>query len=124
MGGRGQCLSMDEPAAIAAAKEFAARNAPLDAMNAAEAIKLARDLYANAKHALNRWCRRVAVRPQIAVRSATPRVGQFKSLLAPSTESLVISNGQHGWIHCGVAAPASASGGSSGESLIEVQSDT
>jgi NAD(P)-dependent dehydrogenase (short-subunit alcohol dehydrogenase family) len=60
------CLSMDEPAAIAAAKEFAARNAPLDAMNAAEAIKLSRDLYANAKHALNRWCRRVAVKPQWA----------------------------------------------------------
>jgi NAD(P)-dependent dehydrogenase (short-subunit alcohol dehydrogenase family) len=60
------CLSMDEAAAIAVAKEFAARNAALDAMNAVEAIKLARDLYANAKHALNRWCRRVAVNPQWA----------------------------------------------------------
>ncbi|HWN57130.1 MAG TPA: SDR family NAD(P)-dependent oxidoreductase [Methylomirabilota bacterium] len=55
------CLSMDEPAAIAAAWEFAARNGPVDAMSAVEATNLARDLYANAKHALNRWCRRVAV---------------------------------------------------------------
>src|SRR6266851_9143973 len=45
------CLSMDESAANAAAKEFAARTAPLDKTNAAETIKLARDLYANAKHA-------------------------------------------------------------------------
>src|SRR5207244_2586472 len=60
------CLSMDESGAIATAREFAARNAPSDAMNAAEAIKLARDLYSNAKHALNRWCRRVAITPQWA----------------------------------------------------------
>ena len=60
------CLSMDEPAAIAAAWEFAARNGPVDAMSAAEATKLAGDLYANSKHALNRWCRRVAVKPDWA----------------------------------------------------------
>jgi len=60
------CLSMDEPAAIAAAWEFATRNGPVDAMSAVEATNLARDLYANAKHALNRWCRRVAVRPDWA----------------------------------------------------------
>ena len=35
-------------------------------MSAADATKLAGDLYANAKHALNRWCRRVAVRPDWA----------------------------------------------------------
>ena len=60
------CLTMDEPAAIAAAREFAARNAPLDAMNATQVMTLARDLYSNAKHALNRWCRRVAVKPDWA----------------------------------------------------------
>jgi NAD(P)-dependent dehydrogenase (short-subunit alcohol dehydrogenase family) len=48
------CLSMDEPAAIAAASEaIAARKGPLD-------------LYGSAKHALNRWCRRVAVKPDWA----------------------------------------------------------
>jgi len=57
---------MDEPAAIAAAWEFATRNGPVDAMSAVEATKLAGDLYANAKHALNRWCRRVAVKPDWA----------------------------------------------------------
>jgi NAD(P)-dependent dehydrogenase (short-subunit alcohol dehydrogenase family) len=60
------CLSMDEPAAIAAGWEFAKRNGPLDKMSAADATKLATDLYANAKHALNRWCRRVAVKPDWA----------------------------------------------------------
>ena len=60
------CLTMDEPAAIAAAREFAARNAPLNSMTAADAMKLGRDLYSNAKHALNRWCRRVAVKPDWA----------------------------------------------------------
>jgi NAD(P)-dependent dehydrogenase (short-subunit alcohol dehydrogenase family) len=60
------CLSMDEAAANAAAKEFASRNAQLDAMKPAEVVKLATDLYANSKHALHRWCRRVAVQPQWA----------------------------------------------------------
>ena len=60
------CLSMDEPGAIAASCEFATRNGPVDAMSAVEATNLARDLYANAKHALNRWCRRVAVKPDWA----------------------------------------------------------
>jgi NAD(P)-dependent dehydrogenase (short-subunit alcohol dehydrogenase family) len=60
------CLRMDEPAAIAAAWEFATRNGPVDKMTAADATKLAGDLYANAKHALNRWCRRVAVKPDWA----------------------------------------------------------
>ena len=60
------CLSMDEPAAVAAAWEFAARNGPVDVMSEADATKLAGDLYANAKHALNRWCRRVAIKPDWA----------------------------------------------------------
>lgn len=60
------CLSMDEPAANAAAREFASKNGPLDAMTSAEIFKLATDLYANAKNALNRWCRRSAVKPQWA----------------------------------------------------------
>jgi NAD(P)-dependent dehydrogenase (short-subunit alcohol dehydrogenase family) len=45
------CLSMDEPAAIAAASDaITAGKGPLD-------------LYGSAKHALNRWCRRVACKP-------------------------------------------------------------
>lgn len=48
------CLSLDEAKAIAAAEQaLAAGKGPLD-------------LYGSAKHALNRWCRRVAVQPQWA----------------------------------------------------------
>ncbi|HKM98917.1 MAG TPA: SDR family oxidoreductase [Candidatus Binataceae bacterium] len=48
------CLSMDEPAAIAAGRDaMAAAKGPLD-------------LYGNAKYALNCWCRRVAGQPQWA----------------------------------------------------------
>ena len=48
------CLSVDERAATAAARAaLAAGKAPLD-------------LYGSAKHALNRWCRRVASEPQWA----------------------------------------------------------
>jgi NAD(P)-dependent dehydrogenase (short-subunit alcohol dehydrogenase family) len=48
------CLSMDEPAASAAARDaIAAGKGPLD-------------LYGSAKVALNRWCRRVAGNPQWA----------------------------------------------------------
>jgi NAD(P)-dependent dehydrogenase (short-subunit alcohol dehydrogenase family) len=48
------CLNMDEPAAIAAGRDaLAAGKGPLD-------------LYGSAKHALNRWCRRVAVKPEWA----------------------------------------------------------
>ena len=50
----GACLAMDEPGAIAAANEALA------------AGKSALDLYGSAKHALNRWCRRVAGQPQWA----------------------------------------------------------
>ena len=48
------CLNMDEPAAIAAG------------MNAIAAGKGPLDLYGSAKHALNRWCRRVAVHSEWA----------------------------------------------------------
>jgi len=48
------CLAMDEPAAIAAGKDAVA------------AGKGALDLYGSAKHALNRWCRRVAVKGEWA----------------------------------------------------------
>ena len=48
------CLNMDEPAAIAAAKDAIA------------AGKGALDLYGSAKYALNCWCRRVAGKPEWA----------------------------------------------------------
>jgi NAD(P)-dependent dehydrogenase (short-subunit alcohol dehydrogenase family) len=60
------CLSLDERRANAAAMEFATKTAPLDAMSAAQAVKVGLDLYSNAKHALNCWCRRVAVTSQWA----------------------------------------------------------
>src|SRR6266481_6103726 len=48
------CLNLDEPAAIAAARDaIAAGKGPLD-------------LYSNAKYALNCWCRRVASKPDWA----------------------------------------------------------
>ena len=48
------CLKMDEPAAIEAGRDaLAAGKGPLD-------------LYGSAKHALNCWCRRVAVKPEWA----------------------------------------------------------
>jgi NAD(P)-dependent dehydrogenase (short-subunit alcohol dehydrogenase family) len=48
------CLSMDEPRAIGTAKDaIAAGKGPLE-------------LYGSAKHALNCWCRRVAVKPDWA----------------------------------------------------------
>jgi len=62
------CLSMDESAAITTAKSMIAeggptrtgRNPPPDDARAAL------DLYGNAKHALQRWCRRAAGTPQWA----------------------------------------------------------
>lgn len=48
------CLTMDEPAATGAGRDaIASGKGPLD-------------LYGSAKHALNCWCRRVAVKPQWA----------------------------------------------------------
>jgi NAD(P)-dependent dehydrogenase (short-subunit alcohol dehydrogenase family) len=40
--------------------------APVEAMSEAQGLKVGLDLYSNAKHALNCWCRRVAVEPQWA----------------------------------------------------------
>lgn len=60
------CLSMDERSAIAAAWAFATKNAPLEKLNASDALRLGLDLYGNAKHALNCWCRRVAIKPEWA----------------------------------------------------------
>jgi NAD(P)-dependent dehydrogenase (short-subunit alcohol dehydrogenase family) len=57
------CLSMDESAAIAAGWKFANKNGLVENLTAVEAGKLALDLYSNAKHSLNCWCRRVAVKP-------------------------------------------------------------
>jgi NAD(P)-dependent dehydrogenase (short-subunit alcohol dehydrogenase family) len=54
------CLSLDENRAMAAASEFAMKTAPLDEATAAQL------LYANAKHALNCRCRRVAIKPEWA----------------------------------------------------------
>jgi NAD(P)-dependent dehydrogenase (short-subunit alcohol dehydrogenase family) len=60
------CLSLDEHRAIAAAREFATKTAPLETMSAAQALKVGLDLYSNAKHALNCWSRSVASTPQWA----------------------------------------------------------
>lgn len=60
----GACLSMDEGKAVAAATEFATKIAPLDALTPEQGLKIGLDLYSNAKHALNCWCRRVAVKPE------------------------------------------------------------
>src|SRR5260370_35675289 len=58
------CLSMDEPAAVAAAWEFAARNGPGAVMSEADATNCAAGRYANAKPSLKRWCRKVAIKPR------------------------------------------------------------
>ncbi len=60
------CLSLDERSSKRRSYGVRAKTAPLDAMSAAQAVKARLDLYSNAKHALNRWCRRVAVKPQWA----------------------------------------------------------
>jgi len=60
------CLSLDEERANATGWEFAAKTAPIEKMTPAQAMKVGLDLYSNAKHALNRWCRRTAVKPEWA----------------------------------------------------------
>jgi NAD(P)-dependent dehydrogenase (short-subunit alcohol dehydrogenase family) len=60
------CLSMDERRAIGAALEFATKTAPLDKMTAAQGLQVGLSLYANAKYALNCWCRRAAVKAEWA----------------------------------------------------------
>jgi NAD(P)-dependent dehydrogenase (short-subunit alcohol dehydrogenase family) len=59
-------LSMDEGAAIDAARGMATEVAPLDTMTPAQAVQVGLALYSNAKHALNCWCRRSAVNSQWA----------------------------------------------------------
>jgi NAD(P)-dependent dehydrogenase (short-subunit alcohol dehydrogenase family) len=61
------CLAMDEEAALAQAKSVvAARREPQTGANRLlpSNTDLPLDLYGNAKHALQRWCRRAAVTPE------------------------------------------------------------
>lgn len=60
------CLDLDEAKANSCAMELAAKIAPLDKMTPAQGAQAGLQLYSNAKHALNRWCRRVAIQPQWA----------------------------------------------------------
>ncbi len=60
------CLSMDESATPAAAMKFATNIAPLDKLTPAQAAQIGLGLYSNAKHALNCWCRRAAVKSEWA----------------------------------------------------------
>lgn len=60
------CLAMDEDRANAAGLEFATKISPLDKMTPAQGVQVGLALYANAKHALNCWCRRAAVKPEWA----------------------------------------------------------
>lgn len=60
------CLSMDEARATAAGWEFAGTIAPIEKMTPEQGMMVGLNLYANAKHSLNRWCRRVAVKPEWA----------------------------------------------------------
>jgi NAD(P)-dependent dehydrogenase (short-subunit alcohol dehydrogenase family) len=62
------CLGMDEPAAIAAAKGLIAAGEPsrTGANPLPADVPTPLDLYANAKYALQRWCRRAATNPQWA----------------------------------------------------------
>ena len=78
------CLSMDEDAAVAAGRAFAANIAPLDAMTAAQATQVGLALYGNAKHALNRWCRRAAVTAQWAGAGITLNVAAPGFIDTPS----------------------------------------
>jgi NAD(P)-dependent dehydrogenase (short-subunit alcohol dehydrogenase family) len=56
------CLGMDEPAAIAAAKGLVGAGESPPSADVLTPL----DLYANAKYALQRWCRRAATKPQWA----------------------------------------------------------
>ena len=61
------CLAMDEEAALAHAKSLvAARAEPQPGANRLlpSNTDLPLDLYGNAKHALQRWCRRAAIKPE------------------------------------------------------------
>jgi NAD(P)-dependent dehydrogenase (short-subunit alcohol dehydrogenase family) len=58
------CLGMDEPAALAAARGLIAAGEP--SRTVADSLPGPLDLYANAKYALQRWCRGAASKPQWA----------------------------------------------------------
>src|SRR5215469_2995495 len=60
------CLSMDETKATAAGWGYAKKIAPIENMTPAQGMQVGLGLYANAKHSLNRWCRKVAVTPEWA----------------------------------------------------------
>jgi len=60
------CLSMDESRAVAAMWEFVKKTAPIEELTQAQGLQLGLEVYGNAKHALNCWCRRSAVKPQWA----------------------------------------------------------
>ncbi|HEY1940783.1 MAG TPA: SDR family oxidoreductase [Roseiarcus sp.] len=62
------CLNMDEPRAIAAARSMVAAGGPArpGADPLPDAARRSLDLYAAAKYALQRWCRRAALQPQWA----------------------------------------------------------
>jgi len=62
------CLTMDERAAIATARQVfeAGKASPTRPNPLPEQLQAPLNLYGNAKHALQRWCRRVAVKPEWA----------------------------------------------------------
>jgi NAD(P)-dependent dehydrogenase (short-subunit alcohol dehydrogenase family) len=62
------CLNMDEPAAVAAARDTmaAARRNPVDANGPPGDAQAALSLYGTAKYALQLWCRRAAAKPEWA----------------------------------------------------------
>jgi NAD(P)-dependent dehydrogenase (short-subunit alcohol dehydrogenase family) len=62
------CLNGDEPAAIAATRDVLAAGAPSPTgpNPRPDSAQAALDLYANAKHALQLWCRRTATQPRWA----------------------------------------------------------
>jgi NAD(P)-dependent dehydrogenase (short-subunit alcohol dehydrogenase family) len=62
------CLSMDEPAAMAAARSMIAaeKQTRTGSDPLPDDVQTPLDLYANAKYALQRWCRKAAGKPQWA----------------------------------------------------------
>ena len=85
------CLSMDEDAALAAGRAFATKIAPLDQMTEAQAGQVGLALYGNAKHALNRWCRRAAVKPEWAGAGITLNVAAPGFIDTPAA-TYILSN--------------------------------
>jgi NAD(P)-dependent dehydrogenase (short-subunit alcohol dehydrogenase family) len=58
------CLRLDEPAAIAAAKQIMRSGDRTHANAMPDNVQAPLDLYGGAKHALNRWCRSGAAKPE------------------------------------------------------------